>query len=109
MATRIILDNGGGLILQLGDWAHSYEGRNNASIATQAASDIRLWLATGDTAHWVGHDADALAVAPTADEIRNGGYRVIVIDRDSDSSARLADEVRWGAMGEALGDALAGK
>lgn len=105
--TRIILDNGGGIILQLGDWAHSYEGSTNARIAKQASDDIREWLKTGNTDRWDGHSADALSVAPTADEIRNGGYSVINIDRDSDTAASLADEVRWGAMGEALGDALA--
>lgn len=104
---RIILDNGGGIILQLGDWAHSYEGSTNARIAKQASDDIREWLKTGNTDRWDGHSADALSVAPTADEIRNGGYSVINIDRDSDTAASLADEVRWGAMGEALGDALA--
>jgi hypothetical protein len=101
MATRIILDNGGGIILQLGDYAHSYDS------AIDAARDIHEWLVSGTTRRWEGHDADALAVNPTPDEIHNGGYRVITIDRDSDTAASLAAEVRWGAMGEALGDALA--
>lgn len=107
MTTRIILDNGGGITLQLGAWAHSYEGSDNASIAKQAARDIREWLTSGTTRRWEGHDADALAIEPTSDEIRNGGYRVITIDRESDTAASLADEVRWGAMGDAVGDALA--
>lgn len=107
MATRIILDSGGGIILQLGDWAHDYGGFIIAAIAKRAANDIREWLRSGTTDGWQGHEANALAVNPTSDEIRNGGYRVIYIDRDSDTAASLADEVRSGRMGEALGDALA--
>lgn len=107
MTTRIILDNGGGITLQLGAWAHSYEGNRSAAIAKRAADDIREWLRTGTTAGWAGHDEDALDIRPTADEIRNGGCKVIAIDHVVDTAEALADEVRWGAMGEALGDALA--
>jgi len=104
--TRIILDNGGGITLQLGAWAHSYDG-GTKDIARRAATDIRAWLETGSTKGWESNGAPG--VNPTADDIRNGGYRVITIDRESDTAASLADEVRWGAMGEALGDALAAK
>lgn len=104
---RIILDNGGGIVLQFGGWACSPAGDNVAQVAAQAALLIREWLATGSTKGWEGHDPDALAVQLTDEDTRNGGYRVITIDRDTDSAATLATEVRWGAMGEALGDALA--
>jgi hypothetical protein len=66
----IILNNGGGITLQLGGWAHWYPD------ARQAAADLRAYIADGDSSGWDGHEEEAMDCHPTADEIRNGGYRV---------------------------------
>lgn len=101
----IILDNAGTITLQLGGlFAHSYDS------ADQAALDLATWLADADTSDYEGHEADALDCDPTAEEIRNGGYRVVRLDRDTDTAASLVEEIRtiasgWG-NGEALADAL---
>lgn len=84
---KIILDNGGGITLQMGVFAHYYQD------ADQAAQDIAAWLANPDTSDWEGHEEDAAALEPTQDEIRNGGYRVIRLDRDVDTLASLAGEL----------------
>lgn len=104
---RIILDNGGTITLQIGEFAHSYD------TGEQAATDLAAWLVDGDTSGWEGHEADELDRAPTDEEIRNGGYRVIRLDRETDTIASLVEEIRtkasgWG-NGEELADALAGK
>ena len=88
---RIILDNAGGITLQLGEWAHWYaQGRE-----TKAAEDIQAFLATGDTHGWEGHDDDAASLDPSADEIRNGGYRVVVTDSLADAIEEL-QQLEWG-------------
>jgi len=89
MTTRLILDNGGGYTLQLDDhdYAHAYDD------AQQIASDIAAYLRTGNANGWDGHDDDAMRVDPTDAEIRNGGYRVIAIDRVTDTVASLAAEL----------------
>lgn len=99
---KIILDNGGSITLQLGDFAHFYEDEK------QAAEDIAAWLKSADTSSWEGHEDDAAACAPTAEDIRNGGYRVVTLDRSVDNLADLAAELSgtgWG-NGEELGDIL---
>lgn len=90
---KIILDNGGGVTLQMGTFAHYYED------ALDAAKDLSDWIFDADTSSWEGHEDEAMECEPTQDEIRNGGYRVIRLDRDVDSAASLADEIRalgWG-------------
>jgi len=84
MTTRLILDNGGGYTLQLDDYAHGYVD------ARQVAADIAAYLRTGNTSEWDGHDDDAMRVDPTDNEIRNGGYRVINIDRETDTVTSIA-------------------
>lgn len=85
---RIILDNGGGIILQLGDWAHAYNGDEG-----RAALDIEAWLdGDTDTSTWDGHDDDAAACDPTAEELRNGGYNIVYLS-PTDTAASLAAEL----------------
>jgi hypothetical protein len=100
--TRIILDNAGGVTLQLGDWAHYY---NDAS--KQVADDIREWCETRDTAQWEGHEDDAAELNPTAEQYRNGGYREVIIhpgDSARDVRKSLYD-LDWGNA-QALAEAL---
>ena len=78
---RIILDNGGGVTLQLaGEWAHYYQD------PAQAAVDLQAWIDTRDASDWEGHEDEALDCEPTADQVCNGGYRVItdIFDLDPD-------------------------
>ena len=89
----IILDNGGGITLQMGGFAHYYED------ADQAANDIANWLHNEDTSDWAGHEVEAAELNPTDEEISNGGYRRFRLDRDVDTLIRLAREVgacHWG-------------
>jgi hypothetical protein len=83
---------------------HSYEGSN---FAARCASDIAEWLATGTTDGWEGHDPAAM-VEPNADEIRNGGYEIVALDRNIDTAASLAAELREtrGRAAEQIADAL---
>lgn len=69
----VIFDNAGGITLQLGDWAHYYSGYDG--YAEQAAQDYITFLAEGSTAGWEGHEAEAAALVPTYEDMRNGGYR----------------------------------
>lgn len=70
---RVIFDNGGGVTLQLKGWACYYQN------AANAARDVAAWIEAHDTSDWEGHENEALAVDPTNEEIRNGGYRVVEI------------------------------
>ncbi len=74
---RLIFDNGGGLTLQLGDWAHYYGGYDGCIV--QAAEDIINYIKNGNTDGWDGHEEEAAELDPIYDEIRNGGYRVYTI------------------------------
>ena len=67
---NVIFDNGGGVTLQLGDWAHYYQDM------AQAATDLKAYKATGNTDGWDGHEDESAELEPTYDQIRNGGYRV---------------------------------
>jgi len=84
---RLILDNGGGYTLQLPSYAHAYDDEQ------QVASDVAEWLTTGDSYWWDGSESEAMDLDPTDVEIRNGGYRVIAIDRATDTVASLAAEL----------------
>ena len=66
---QIILDNGGGITVQCAAFTHSYDN------AAQAADDVRELLAGADPSDWDGNEPSA-AIAFTADDVRNGGYRV---------------------------------
>ena len=67
---RVIFDNGGGITLQLGEWACWY------NVPKDAARDYYQYLQDGNTDGWEGHDEDSTALDPTIDEINNGGYRI---------------------------------
>jgi len=83
MKTLAIFDNGGGITLQLGTCGHTYDN------AAQAAQDWKVFAAEGNTKGWDGHEDEAAELEPTADEIRNGGYRVLDAD---DIAAEIASE-----------------
>lgn len=103
---RIILDNGGGIILQLGKWAHYYGGYNG--MYAQVAEDIATWLKDRSTDGWEGHDDDAMLLDPSLEEIENGGYNVIFLSSmrspitvakalvalGSNSAIKLANELK---------------
>lgn len=79
----LIFDNGGGLTLQLGDWAHCYDDME------QAARDYAEYIKTGSTEGWEGHEDFAAELDPDYDQIRNGGYRVYTA---AEISAEVANE-----------------
>ena len=83
MKTLAIFDNGGGITLQLGTFAHTYYN------AAQAAQDWKVFEAEGNTKGWDGHENEAAELEPTDDEIRNGGYRVLSAD---DIASKIASE-----------------
>ena len=83
---QAIFDNGGGITLQLGEFAHHY------SDVRQAATDWLAYQSSKDTSDWDGHDALAAELDPTCDEIRNGGYVIL----DADDIARMIDDSQDG-------------
>ena len=91
MNYTIIFDNGGGITLQIGDWAHWYQNPR------YAADDFRTYILTGNTDGWDGYEKEAFDLDPSDDEIRNGGYRVY-----NDIGSLLADseETSWGNIQE---------
>lgn len=105
MATRILFGNGGQIILQLKNWAHSYgdEGGSHDYWSKQVADDVAEWLRTGSVDDWEGHDRDAMAVEP--DEETD----VVLIDRRDDTIASLAEEIAdtEGAAAIGVANALA--
>jgi hypothetical protein len=84
---KVIFDNGGGITLQLGDWAHWYND------ADQAAEDYHNYITDGSTEGWDGHEDDAAELDPTNDDIRNGGYRILYCPEDIDL---LDPDNSWG-------------
>lgn len=87
----VIFDNGGGITLQLGEWAHHYGGYDG--YVEQAAQDYINYLNEGDTDGWEGHEDDASDLVPTYDDMRNGGYRVF---RGEDIAELVASEDYYG-------------
>ena len=71
-AATVIFDNGGGITLQIGAWAHHYTDPRSAAI------DLEIFFDEGSADGWDGHEAESAACNPTDDEIRNGGYQVAV-------------------------------
>lgn len=78
----IIFDNGGGITLQLGEYAC------NTQSASDAAGLYIDYQRSGETEGWDGCDEDSVNLEPTDDEIRNGGYRVL----DADEIAAMIGE-----------------
>jgi hypothetical protein len=88
---QLILDNGGGVTLQLGMWSHHYQDES------QVITDLQEWFRTGSTDGWEGHEDDALSLDPTDEEIRNGGYRIFNLDDyDSIYGGLAGDLIRLG-------------
>ena len=85
---RLIFDNGGGLILQLPNFAHYYDYMD------QAAEDIANYIKDETTDGWEGHEEEAAELDPTYDEIRNGGYRVYTISEIIEESKK-GDSTGW--------------
>ncbi len=79
----IILDNGGGITLQINKWAHFFDGQpgNSAHEAAECLCDYRR---DKSTSGWDGHEDEAAECNPTAEDIRNGGYRVLHSTRELD-------------------------
>jgi hypothetical protein len=65
---QAIFDNGGGITLQMGNFAQHY------SDVAQAATDWVAYQSSKDASEWDGHEDEAADLEPTYDEIRNGGY-----------------------------------
>lgn len=99
---RVIFDNGGGITLQLGEYAHYYQSES------QAAEDLFTYLTDGNTDDWDGHEEDALEHEPTDDQLSNGGYRVYSIPDIVDAAKDPDRETGWGNI-EAFCTALAQK
>jgi hypothetical protein len=84
---KIIFDNGGGVTLQLGEWAHYF-----SHMAT-AADSFRWYERHGNTNGWDGYEQEAADLRPTDEEIKNGGYKVYT---DVDDVIMNAVNECWG-------------
>lgn len=73
MLDRIILDNAGGITLQLPGYAHWYDD------CRAAAVDLVAYLDGDDPSKWEGREQDAAELDPTDEQIRNGGYKIIYL------------------------------
>lgn len=101
--SKIIFDNAGGITVQFYDTgiadfaAHTFDAR-------LAAEWLLDFLADSDLSGWEGHDEDAMALDPTMEQIRNGGYREFIFDHfDLDSVRDLvtaAEQCGWGNTDE---------
>lgn len=95
---RIIMDNAGGIILQLGEWAHYYNGAEK-----QVANDIAAWIESREATEWEGHEIEALDI----DTDTPYGYTVINIG-DNDSVRSLVREMlehsTWDDLAKAMMD-----
>ena len=77
---KAIFDNGGSLILQLGNnYAHNYDNM------AQAARDYKEFLANGNTNGWEGNEQELIDIEIDNNQIRNGGYKVF----DNDDIQKL--------------------
>lgn len=74
MNAKVIFDNGGGTTVQLNNgkhhWSHYY------SDAADAAASVRWAILSGSFYDFEGDEPEAISLAPTADEVRNGCYRI---------------------------------
>ena len=104
---RVVVDDRGHIILQLGGWAHAYVHPMHIKAAYAVAADLRRWIATGTTDGLDGHDAAELAVDPAEESIRAGTSYAVEIHPSterSDPIARLAGDIR-AARSDRLGTA----
>lgn len=100
VSATVIFDNGGGITVQLIDsgsgavWAHYYNGEESV-----AAGDVRDALVGGDFSGYDGNEPEAHECNPTAEEIRNGGYRVERFDSLAELDAfEVPADCGWGNM-----------
>ncbi len=96
VTATVIFDNGGGVTVQLSNgthsWAHSYDD------AEQAAGDVRDALTDGSFYGFDGDESDAATVDPTDEEIRNGGFRVVIFSDLDDLHTHANEQFQsgWG-------------
>jgi len=86
---RVVFDNGGGIMLQLGRYGHYYD------FPDQAAHD---WDLSRDESpdDWDGDDPEVAAIEPTQEQIRNGGY-LVCDDEGVDELVRsMPEDEAWG-------------
>lgn len=106
MDYRIICDNGGGITLQLGNWAHFFDGQPGNG-PSEAAECLRDYLRMGSTDDWEGHEADAAELDPARAEIETGGYRVyqsiVAVLDDGESGWHNVRDLAASLMARALG------
>jgi len=70
-----IFDNGGGLVLKLGDsYAHYYQNMG------QASEDCNEYLIEGNATDFEGNEEDALNFEADEDNLRNGGLAILNLD-----------------------------
>lgn len=86
---RIIFDNGGGITLQLTDYAHHYTD------VEQCADDLADWVKNEDTSEWDGNEEEAV-FEPTTDQISNGGYRVETVEDFMSLPLCEVRDMSWG-------------
>lgn len=60
---RIIIDNAGGITLQLHNWAHFYDHQEGNGIE-ECANAIVSFVKTGSVENWDGHDEEAAEREP---------------------------------------------
>jgi|LSQX01.3.fsa_nt_gb hypothetical protein len=95
-----IFDNGGGLTLQLGNFAHYY---NDMALAAENYKDYIQ--SDGDTTGWEGHEPEAADFEPDYQDIRNNGYKVM--DKsDIDAAVADPDYEPWGVNAELFIEAV---
>lgn len=75
---RILLDNGGGVTLQLGKYGHYYDSPQ------AAARDLVAFFGAQNVETWEGHEVEALRLDPSSEEMSNGGYRSFRFSVDDD-------------------------
>lgn len=71
-SNRAILDNAGGVTLQVEGFAAWFD---DLDIAGATIADYLLW--ESDPSTWDGHDQDAADLDPTNEQIASGGYKII--------------------------------
>jgi hypothetical protein len=90
----IIFDNGGGITVQLPNFAHSYNDPE------QAARDIADYLSDGTTDGWEGHEDDAAELDPTTEQVHNGGYRIYTMVDVVEIIKDTERESSWGNIND---------
>lgn len=78
--TRVIFENGGGVIVQTGSYDFGYirYARRHTS-AARAAQDVLQWVAGSHRAVEEGRDPAAF-VEPTSEDLQSGRYLITTID-----------------------------